>query len=223
MAGGANGLVVQQVIETLKGGIQSGRFVPGQRLVEADLIRDLGFGRDSIREALRQVAAEGLVEIEAYKGASVRRLGREDIREIFEMREVLEGKAAALAARAVGNKKLRKRFEIAIARNRRFTDKDDMVAYVADNREFHDTIIAMANNKRLAATLETLQIPTYRWQFQRLLMPQAKNQSIKEHVKIADAILAGDEKKAEAEMRRHVRQSGTVLQSFADEYFAGGA
>lgn len=221
MAGSANELVVKQVIERLKEGIQSGRLVPGQRLVEADLTRDLGFGRDSIRDALRQLSAAGLVKIEAYKGASIRRLRREDIREIFEIREVLEGKAAALAAGAVEDRKIRKKFERAIERNRRFKDSDDMLAYVNDNQEFHDTIIAMANNNRLTATLETLQIPTYRWQFRRLLMPKAKNKSISEHIKISDAILAGDGKKAETEMRRHVRQSGIVLQDFADEFFAG--
>ena len=83
MEGESHGPVVQETINQLKISILQGRFVPGQRLVEADLMRELGVGRDSIRNALRHLVAEGVVTLQAYKGASVRKVTRRDLVEIF--------------------------------------------------------------------------------------------------------------------------------------------
>ena len=86
------------MIEAITDGVKDGRYAPGQRLVEADLTAELGVSRGPLREALGRLAAEGVLELEPYRGAVVRRLTREDVEDLFSVREVLEGEAARLAA-----------------------------------------------------------------------------------------------------------------------------
>ena len=67
---------VDQVMEAVKDGIRQARYVPGQRLVEPDMMRDFAVSRGTVREALRRLAAEGFVQIELYRGASIRKMSR---------------------------------------------------------------------------------------------------------------------------------------------------
>src|SRR5512134_3171820 len=94
--GGAK-TVVEATIEAIKSGIFEGRYAPGQRLIEADLTRELSVSRGPLREALGRLVADGLVEIEPYRGAIVARPSREDVANTLQLREVLEGLAARLA------------------------------------------------------------------------------------------------------------------------------
>jgi DNA-binding GntR family transcriptional regulator len=85
----------EAVAEWIRERIRRGRFVPGQRLVEADIIEQLGASRSKVREALQRLQAEGLITIEEFRGASVRRIGPDEVRAIYRTRMVLEGLAAA--------------------------------------------------------------------------------------------------------------------------------
>ena len=89
---------VDQVMEAVKDGIRQARYVPGQRLVEPDMMRDFAVSRGTVREALRRLAAEGFVQIELYRGASIRKMSRDEFVELNEIRALLEGYAASLAA-----------------------------------------------------------------------------------------------------------------------------
>lgn len=84
------------VMEFIKARIRAGAFVAGQRLVETDLMQMTGATRSRLREALRAVAYEGLIELHEFKGAVVRGLTHEDARQMWELREVLEGAAARI-------------------------------------------------------------------------------------------------------------------------------
>src|SRR5262245_45965230 len=81
---------VERVIAHVRSGIRDGRFAPGQRLIENDLQASLGVSRGPIREAVRRLAAENLIDVELHKGARVRRLTPDEIKAIYEVREVLE-------------------------------------------------------------------------------------------------------------------------------------
>ncbi|QJX02130.1 GntR family transcriptional regulator [Alcanivorax sp. IO_7] len=89
------------VIEAICKGIGSGRYVPGQRLVEADLTRELGVSRGPVREALKRLAAERIITLTRHKGAYIRSLGREEVRDLLQNIEVLLGLAARLAAQRI--------------------------------------------------------------------------------------------------------------------------
>ena len=86
------------IVNEILRGLYSGRYVPGQRLIEADLTREYKVSRGSIREALKRLAAEGVVSLNLHRGAYIRLLSRSEVRELLAVIEVLTGLAARLAA-----------------------------------------------------------------------------------------------------------------------------
>lgn len=94
---GSPGVVYRGIVD----GLYRGRYVPGQRLVEADLTRDFEVGRGSVREALSRLAAEGLVTMNLHRSAIIRSLSRQEVRDLVALLEVLNGFAARLAAERV--------------------------------------------------------------------------------------------------------------------------
>src|ERR1044071_1801569 len=137
---------VDQVIEAIKLGIRDARYVPAQRLVEPDLAREYGVSRGSVREALRRLAAEGFVNLERFRGASIIRMSRRQVVDLLELREVLEGFGASLAAQRAGDAgrvKLTRLEKVPGARSQLPRQYDD------HNNEFHDLILALSGNAEL--------------------------------------------------------------------------
>ena len=87
-----------QVAQVLLDGIKSGRIVPGQRLIEADLTSELRVSRGPVREALKRLSAEGLVRLIPHRGAYIRKLTRREVMDILVIQETLTALAARLAA-----------------------------------------------------------------------------------------------------------------------------
>src|SRR5208337_5570820 len=96
----AHGATVAFIVERLREDILAGRLAPGSRLVECDLTARFAVSRGPVREALRRLAAEGLIEHWPHRGAVVRRLSGRTIRELFQIRMELEALAARLASRS---------------------------------------------------------------------------------------------------------------------------
>lgn len=208
----ARATAVQSVVDAIVEGVKEGRYAPGQRLVEADLTAELGVSRGPLREALGRLAAEGVLEIEPYRGALVRRLGREDVLDLFQIREVLEGEAARLAATLIDEGDHRPRLVAAIAAVDGFLDRNDSVGYMDENSRFHELIVELSGNKLLARLIGQLQVHAFRLLFRRMVVEDtAVENSIAEHDQVAAAILAGDARAAERAMRHHVRRSGEMV------------
>src|ERR1700716_154277 len=89
--------VVEYTIGSLRNAIGEGRLAPGQRLVVADVTKMFGVSAGPVREAIRRLTGEGLVDITPHRGATVRQFSTGEVREIFEVREMIEGLAAKLA------------------------------------------------------------------------------------------------------------------------------
>ncbi|HEX6312852.1 MAG TPA: GntR family transcriptional regulator, partial [Acidimicrobiia bacterium] len=154
--GGAT--AVQAVVDAIVEGIKGGRYAPGQRLVEADLTADLGVSRGPLREALGRLAAEGVLEIEPYRGAVVRRLSRSDVVDLFRIRELLEGEAARLAATRIDDADHRVRLEQAIAAVDAYREPGESIAYMDENSRFHELIVELGGNKLLSRLIGQLQV-----------------------------------------------------------------
>ena len=103
------------IVTELEARIDTARLVSGQRLVEADLTREFGISRALLREAFRQLAAEGAIELVPNRGAEVRRLTRAEALELFEIRTELEGMAARRAAERMEMAEVRGAFAAATA------------------------------------------------------------------------------------------------------------
>lgn len=212
---------VDRVVHSIREGVKRGRYAPGQRLPEVDLTRELGVSRGPLREALSRLAAEGVLEIEPYRGAMVRRLTRRDVEDLYQVREVLEGQAAALAARRVREGDGADRVRAALDDMDRWRGRTDTDAYsyMDANAAFHGMLIELADNQVLADLMAQLRTNAFRLQLVNLMRSDAREASIDEHDDVARAILAGDPRKAESAMRRHVRHSYDAVMRVSDDLF----
>jgi len=201
-----HGEAVDAVFRTIRQGIISGRFAPGQRLVIRDLAEEIPYSRSTFREALRRLAAERLVSLIPNRGAAVQRLSPQEMADLFEIRESLEGQAARRAAEHIGEGNRRKRF-LAMWEKVRRGDPADRAAFIEHNQLFHGTIVELSGNSRLPEMLDQLQIPILMFQWRTLMTRQEIALSQEEHKTIAKAILEGRPDQAEAAMRRHVRRA----------------
>lgn len=183
--------------------LRTGQFVPGQRLIEPELMSELKVGRNAVREALARLGSEGLIKLEPHRGASVVRLDEKELAEFVVVREALEGQAARLAAHRIEEGANRDRLEAAIQAVREALEVEDPVLYSDENSRFHATIIEIADNKRLSEFVGRLHFQLFRIQY----LPDVAvlTHSHPEHEEIAQAILDGDGDGAERLMRRHIR------------------
>jgi DNA-binding GntR family transcriptional regulator len=207
----------RDVVDWIRSRIRLGRFVPGQRLVEADITRDTGASRSKVREALQRLEAEGLVEIEEFRGASVRRFSRDEVRQIYRARMVLEGLAAAeFAALDAPEAKS----ELA-----RIQDELNQIEHLGDhdrfarlNSEWHDLIIDQAGNEYVRQFLARLTVPIYRLLFSTFYSSQRIDAANADHRTITAAIVEGRVADAEAAMREHI-EAGLGALSEIDSHF----
>lgn len=200
----------KDVAEALRQQIRVGRLVPGQRLVEIDIVNQFHTTRGKVREALKRLEAEGLVTIEEFRGASVKHFTLDEIRQIYDTRMALEGLAAReFAAHGTDTQKQRLA-EIQEALNEGdHSGNHDRFSRLND--DWHTHIIQCSGNAYVAMFLERLRIPIYRLLFLTFYSAQRIDNANADHRKITAAILAGDPDKAERLMRRHISDGFAAL------------
>jgi DNA-binding GntR family transcriptional regulator len=215
--------VTERLVGELAAGIMEGQLAPGQRLVEADLQARYGAGRSSVREALQQLQAQGLVCFAPNRGASVRQLSRTEVSDLFSIRERLEGLGAFLAATHVANDtadkqhvaKLRK----TLAAMEKLMLRPDALAYGRLNRELHATLLLLSGNAELLRLVNQLNLPVFQAQFRGFLKPENQRSSHEMHCRIVASVLEGDAPSADALMQRHVRLGLKLVLRWPNENF----
>ena len=204
--------VGRSVAQILRNRILGGDLAPGQRLIEADLLGELSVARSALREAFVQLDAEGLIELRHQRGAIVTKLNRQDMADLFAVRERLEGMAAALAAQRIDEPGHRE-WLLAQRENWMRTEMlQNERTHMEENVPFHDGIIRMSGNQRLIEILRRLHVPAYRQRFLELLKEDRRKDSVEDHLAVIDAILKGDADRAERLMGAHVRRTGELAQ-----------
>ena len=180
--------------------IRSGALAPGARLRETEVAERLGISRTPVREAIRQLEADGLVVHLPRQGATIRGLDHAEIVELYEMRAVLEGTAARLAARAASDVELA---ELA-ALNAELAQAPAGPQASEANRRFHRMMIDAARNRFLVKSMSALQRTLMILGPTTLLEPARATAAVAEHAAVLEALIARDGARAEAAMRAHV-------------------
>jgi DNA-binding GntR family transcriptional regulator len=198
--------------ERLRDEIVSGRLLPNERLVEADLVKSLGATRTSVRAALARLAHEGLVEHERNRGAKVRLVGETEAVEILETRAVLEGLIARKAAENATSADVDELREILDSMRDRL-DAGDLLGSSEPNVKLHATIQRIANHGTVTRLVSTLNSQLVRYQYRTILQPGRPDRSLAEHEAIVEAIAAGDGDAAESAMRWHLSQVADALRA----------
>jgi DNA-binding GntR family transcriptional regulator len=144
--------LVQLAVNRLSQEILSGRTDPGERLVEEQLTRRLGISRAPLREALRLLAQQGLVEHIPRRGVRVATLSDEDVQELYEVRDVLERHAVRSRPAGADLSGLRAALEVM----RKATESGDRPAIADAHRSFHVAVVALSGNRQLTKVYESV-------------------------------------------------------------------
>jgi DNA-binding GntR family transcriptional regulator len=200
----------QQAGEQLRRAILAGDMAPGQRLIEEELAGIFSVTRASLRAALFDLTAEGLVERIPNRGARVRIVSLDEAVAITECRMALEGLCAAKAAERVTGPQAARLRELGEQLQRSVADGEPL-KYSALNHELHRLVREISGQRVAAGLLDRLNGQLVRHQFQLSLRPGRPQASLGEHLAIIDAITAQRPAEAEQATRRHLRSVITAL------------
>lgn len=192
----------EYVLEQIRESIQNGDYTPGERLTESELAERLGVSRTPVREALRRLESDGLLVFEPWRGVVVAQMDRQQVGELYTMREVLEGTAARLAAKHISEAEMDV-LETLLAKETRQLKKPAELAKT--NRHFHHAIYASAHNRYLMQTLSTLRNSLALLRGTTFSVPGRARVAHREHKEIVAAILGRDGIAAEEAARAHIR------------------
>ncbi|MFF8844152.1 GntR family transcriptional regulator [Streptomyces sp. NPDC015127] len=193
--------------EAVRQRIVDRRYAQGARLVEREVAEELGMSRVPVREALRALVAEGLLELLPHSGVRVRRLERTDVEHLYEVWEPLAVQASRLAARAAaGDPEGLAALESTLRQAEQAAAEDAGAREVAAHTAFHEGVVALSGNPLLARTMEQLS-----WQLQLLFgMREEPAHMRAQHADMFRHIALGDAEAAAASTLLHVRDSRTV-------------
>lgn len=198
---------VEDAIAVMRMEIQQGRFSPGQRLVEIDIMDHLSITRGRVRDVFKCLEIEGLVQIEKNRGASVRKVSRERVEDIFEVLEEVSIIIVKKVARQLDEEQNRKRLQESLKVAKKFhADSKKIIKvqeYMAENKRFWGTLAEISNNIVLADIRNRLEAPLFSLAMEGLTVNTSQEKWIARHEDIITAILEHDVNHA----TRHARKS----------------
>lgn len=182
--------------------IRSGRLSGGTAIVAAPVAERLGLSRMPVREAIQQLASEGLITIRSNRSAVVTDLGPEEIDELYEMRAVLEGFAMRHVATAIDSRGLQ---EAELALMRLDSAREDLDWFVSAHDTFHDVFLNYCPRRKMVEEVRRIRAATEPYLRLNLnIGATAIVNTTREHRDLLEAVRSGDPDRAEAEMRRHI-------------------
>lgn len=195
-----------KIVRHILKGLYEGRYVAGQRLVEPDMVSRYQVSRSTVREAIKRLAAQGVVETHHNRGARIRQVTKEEARNILLITEVIVGLAARIAAQNIADPENRKQFEEVLAELLASNTLADRFEFIRMRNRFHRTMARISRNPELEQIMVNLQVHLVR---NRLVMhPDERARS---YAAIGAAVLAGDADLAETNARNHVRRMIELL------------
>ena len=201
----------QKVYQALRTMIVERELTPGTKIFQDKLAQELGVSRTPLVNALKRLEHERLVTSIPRRGYFIRLLSKEEMIQVFELREVLEGLAARRAARCVTDSQLEQfqRFFQHVALS---DSEDDLKKYAEEDRQFHRYLLHVGENELLTSILDTYNVLAFSYQGDRVAgLIRSPQETIKEHLAIIEAICARNPGKAEAVAREHLANSVTRL------------
>lgn len=203
-----------EVAAQLRERIFAGELAPGSYVDELALCSELSISRTPLREALKVLTAEGLLQHQPRRGCFVRQITERDLDDIFPVIALLEGRCAFEAALNASDAELAALDQLherlqAHARDRRIND------YYAVNFAIHEAIITLADNPWLAQVIGDLRKLVKLARLQQLHAPGRLEQSLSEHLAVFAALKARDPEGAEAAMRTHLTRQRVALRELA--------
>lgn len=191
------------VVEHLRTFITEGILAPGQKLNERELCEHLGISRTPLREALKVLAAERLIDIAPNRGASVARLSEVEMREAFELMSGLEAFSGELACERITAEEVAEikamHYAMLVCRN-----QDDLAGYYKLNHAIHERINLAARNSLLSQQYQQLNARLQAFRFRSNHLPPKWDRAVHDHEEMIEALEARDGKRLSAILRHHL-------------------
>lgn len=206
------GTSAERVYAELHRAILCGEYAPGERLRTAALAERLGTSRTPVREALVLLDGDGLVELEPRRGAIVRTFDPEDLIDLYEVRALLEARAAQRAATRITPSHLEELEAVCTEAEQVDVDTPDGIDRLLTlNAEFHRIVIAAAGSPRLSAALRTVAGIPGPFKVAFWGVGEQRERSLADHREIASTLRAGSAERAETAMRLHILNARDYL------------
>ena len=201
--------------------LYEGHYVPGQRLIAPDLMREFDVGRGTIREVLQRLASTGVVRMIPQKGARVRRLTRREVVDVLDLVEFLLGLAARGAARAIADQTLKEglqaRYEALIGSK----SDEDFNGFLAAREDYYRYLVQLGGNRELQRIFPSIQVHIMRMQL-RMFNRAGDSVDPADYQQLEEAILSGDPDRAEHAGRIHVQRTIGRVAQLPDRAFEQG-
>ena len=207
-----------RVADILRERIVRGQLAPGDRIVERRLSAELEVSRTPVREALKLLEADGLIEINRNRGAQVTGYSAEEARNLFDVIAVLEGLAAQRLAETIAPALLA-RFEGLHAEMKSHFRHRDIDPYFDTNSAIHDLVIASCGNPRLADNHRRLMLKARRGRFLAIMSDERWKQPVEEHEGLMEALRGRDGIAAFETWRTHLAHTGDTVSRVLEERY----
>ena len=189
--------------QRLRDALRSGALKPGDRIMEVPIAKQLSVSRTPVRDAIRRLEAEGLLEHEPRAGLVVASLDRRAVAELYEMREVLEGTAARLFTRHAADIEVDHLLEL-VAMEKSLKSGEELAAH---NQRFHVHMHRGAHNRYLEKALQAVNSALWLLGKSQMLLQHRAKSALTEHEELAKAVQKRDADLAETVARKHVRSA----------------
>ena len=206
-----------QVLEILRERIVRGDLMPGSRIIEREICAEMNISRTPLREALKLLALDGLVELSQNRGARVLQFTAEEALNLFEVLAGLEGLAAELAVQRISPDTLADLTDMH-DRMRKCYERKDRDTYFSLNTMIHAAIVEAASNPILSSTHAALMLRATRGRFMAIMDPSRWSEAFEEHEALMRAFANRDTAEAGRIWREHLIHTGeTVAEVLRDE------
>lgn len=201
-----------RILNLIEKAILSGSIKPGERLIETELAKRLGISKSPVREALKRLEGEGIVQLLPRKGYFVRDIDRKSIEDFFDVMFILEPATAALAVKRK-SKVVCNELDELLRKMERSLQKKDYESYRMLNDQFHYLFYNLSENEWMIKISQMLRKQAYMLRSLSLIKDRF-TYSLEEHHAIADAFKKGDRRLLEKAVKNHVmRFKENILQS----------
>jgi len=198
------------IFDTLREAIIVGELKPGERLMEVKLAEKMGVSRTPVREAIRKLELEGLVEMLPRKGAHVADLSVKDIMDVLEVRSTLDGLASSLSATRITDEEI-KELKHSLTQFVNCVEKENLQGSIKKDVEFHDIIYHSSRNDKLIQISNNLREQVQRFRVIYIKDYSSSRELIKEHTEICNAITNRDPGAAMNYANRHIKNQEEAI------------
>ncbi|MCF8061020.1 MAG: GntR family transcriptional regulator [Deltaproteobacteria bacterium] len=212
----------QEVADQIRGMIRRGDLICGQKIDERALCETMGVSRTPVRESLRILHSEGLIELVPHKGAYVSKPRIEEVKDMFEVMGMLEGMCARLAVERMGEQDIQRIENLHERLERQYADQN-REQYLDINHELHILFQELSGNKSLQDVINGLRQKILLYRHRQLYQKNRFEQSMKEHRDILEAFQSRDPERAENAMKNHMKNQCEALVDYYAEKLDEGA